>query len=86
MRHLKKFNKIIDKNYEAPTTKYKFKVGDYVKVDSIIKSIKNKIVKITDRYKDGMINNYKLNDDFWEYESNLIPLTKEEKQMIKYNI
>lgn len=85
MKYLKKI-KVKNKNYEAPTTKYKFKLNDYVKVDSVIKLIKNKIYRITDRYKNGNINNYKLDDDFWEYESNLIPLTKEEKLAIKFNL
>ena len=55
-------------------------------IKEIIKLVKNKIYKITDRYKDGNINNYKLDDGFWEYESNLIPLTREEKLAIKFNL
>ena len=85
MKHLRNI-KVIDKNYKEPTTRYKFKLKDHVKVDSAIKLVKNKIYKITDRYKDGNINNYKLDDGFWEYESNLIPLTREEKLAIKFNI
>ena len=85
MKHLRNI-KVIDKNYQIPPTRYKFKLNDHVKVNSVIKSIKNKIYRITSRYKDGNINNYKLDDGFWEYESNLIPLTREEKLAIKFNI
>ena len=61
MKHLRNI-KVIDKNYQIPPTRYKFKLNDHVKVNSVIKSIKNKIYRITSRYKDGNINNYKLDD------------------------
>jgi len=80
MKHLK--------TYENPTP-FKFKHGDYVRVDSIIKRIReDHIYIIKDRYKNHSINNYRvesINDmtDFWEYESNLIPLSKEEVKLLK---
>lgn len=86
MKHLK--------TYENPTP-YKFKIGDYIRVDSIIKRIKDHIYIIRDRYKNDDINNYKIENtddmiDFWEYESNLIPLSKKEikllKDINKYNL
>ena len=84
MKHLESYNKSGWMPYIRP----KFKIGDYVRVDTIIKRIKDSIYIIRERYRQDGINNYRLENinvqkQHWEDESNLIPLSKEEVKLIK---
>jgi len=73
------------KTYESNKS-YKFKKNDYVRVDSLIKSVKDQGYQIIDRYREPAkyhLNSIDNTDEFWEYECNLIPLKDEEVKMFK---
>ena len=82
MKYIKTFEGRQAKNYQ-------FKIGDYVKIDTLLLVHKNGYYKIIDRYSDTGLNNYKLksqDDDvleFWEYESKLKKITAKELKELK---
>jgi len=92
MKYLKTFEKNND---------FQFNIGEYVKIDTIIKSIKNTFFIIEDRLNDygsfsyfvTNVTNLNKKMSFWEYESSIRKLKPKEKEDLetilianKYNI